>query len=374
MLIYNYLSIRKYWVLFIMGNQKKVFLVVLLLATFGVVSLIRDYFGVIALTILIVLMFNPIYKRFLYVFRGNKAHATTLVLLVIFLSMVIPVLALVSITAYQITEVAKDLENANFSRSDLGKVTNYAIESVNTFLRQNSINYQITSDQFNNVLNEGLKSGGTFLLNFVGNIGGKLPQFVTDIILLIIFLTFLFPNQDIIIKNIRKMSPLSDEITNIYLSRVAAMARSMVNGTFVVAFVQAVIGGITLWLVGVPYPLFFSFILLVVSVIPILGSGLILVPTGIVLIITGKIAEGIIILLVQFVIVSNIDNILRPKLVESDVKIPEALTLLGIVSGLSLFGILGLIFGPVIMIIAYTTYDIYLKYYAISVKSYLSRG
>lgn len=356
-----------------MSNQKKVFLGLLLIVTALAVYLVKDYFGVIALSVLIVLMFNPVYKRFLAAFKGNKGIATTLVSFVILLSFIIPIGLIGFFTVYQVEQVAHDLKEANFQASDIGRVTNTFLDDVNETLKNNSIDYEITPEQVNSSLNQGLRSGGNAMLDYGRSLGGKIPEYITNLILLIVLVTFLFPAQTTILDAINKISPLSVEITKKYLSKMSAMARSMINGTFVVALVQALIGGLMLWILGVPYALFFTFVLLIASVIPLLGSGLVLIPISLVLLATGNIVGGVILLLLQFIVISNIDNILRPKLVEEDARIPEAITLLGIIAGLSMFGILGLIFGPVIMVIALTTYEIYLNYYAIAVKNYLNK-
>lgn len=102
--------------------------------------------------------------------------------------------------------------------------------------------------------------------------------------------------------------------------------------------------------------------------------GFLLLPIALVFAITGNVFGAVLIVATFVIVISNIDNILRPKLVEQEAKLPEAITLLGIIAGISGFGFLGLIFGPILMVIAYTTYDLYLKYYAFSIKSVLSKN
>lgn len=355
-----------------MNNQKKVFILLLLLVTAAVAFLLQDYVGVVSLAILLVLMFNPVYKNLLNRFKGNKNLSTLLTMIFISLSLIIPVMGLIFFTGYQVNAVAQDLQDVNFSRSDLGRITEETLAKVNTTLSDNSINYEITSEQLNKSLNQLLSNSGSWILGMATSFGSRIPELITQLILLIVLLAFLFPAQDSILKGLRKISPLSIEITDTYLAKISAMSRSMINGTFVIAFVQAIIGGLTLWMIGIPYPLFFFLILLVASIIPLLGSGLIMITAGLVFIATGNVIGGVIILAIHFIIISNIDNVLRPKLVEADAKLPEAITLLGIIAGITVFGIKGLVFGPVIMVIAYTTYEIYLNYYAISVKNYLN--
>lgn len=356
-----------------MSNQKKVFLSLLLLVSLALIFLLKNFVGVISLSILIVLMFNPVYKWMLNKSKGRRGFAATTTVIVVLLSFLLPMILIGVLVGYQVQYVASHLSETNFQSSDVGKLTNNLIDQVNSIFRNNSLNYEITANDVNNALSNATRSVGSSILARAGGIGSGIPEMITDIILFLALITFLFPAQESIISGIRKISPLSDEVTKVYLNKMAAMARSMINGTFVVALIQGLIGGITLWIAGVPYTLFFGFILIIASMIPVLGSGIIMVPIALVLLATGNLFGAIMILLIQIIIISNIDNLLRPKLVEEDARLPEAITLLGIIAGLNSFGILGLIFGPVIMLVVYTTYDIYLKYYAISIKNYLNQ-
>jgi predicted PurR-regulated permease PerM len=355
-----------------MSNQKKTFLILLIVVTGITLFLIRDFLMVIALALLFVLMFNPIYKWLLLRTKGNQGIATSLIMLIILLSVIIPIIFVGFVTAYQVTEVASDLQTSQLSSGDYGEVINGFIEQINVFLQNNSINYTLTIDEINTALNQVLRSGGGFLLSYGAGFGARLPELFAQIILFIVFLSYLFPAQRNLLDSLKKLSPLSNEINRIFISRASAMARSMVNGTFVVALIQAIIGALLLWILGIPYVLFFFLLLFILSIIPVVGSGIVLIPAGIILILTGDILGGVVVLFMQFIVISNIDNILRPKLVEEDARLPEALTLVSILSGLGIFGIMGLIFGPVIMVIAYTTYEIYMKYYATSVKNFLN--
>jgi predicted PurR-regulated permease PerM len=94
-----------------------------------------------------------------------------------------------------------------------------------------------------------------------------------------------------------------------------------------------------------------------------LGGGILAIPIGIAMILTGNIAGGLIVILGHLLIVTNVDNILRPRLVPDEAKLDSALMILSVFSGIALLGFLGIVVGPVIMIIIVTTISVYREVY-----------
>lgn len=137
------------------------------------------------------------------------------------------------------------------------------------------------------------------------------------------------------------------------------MARGVVGGQFVIAAAQGVVEAGILYLAGVEYFFFFALILTFLSVIP-LGGGILTIPIGIIMLLTGNIWQGLIILLGHFLIITNIDNVLRPRLIPKSIRINSALMLLSVFGGLALFGFLGIFVGPIIMILVLSTLEVFL--------------
>jgi predicted PurR-regulated permease PerM len=119
-----------------------------------------------------------------------------------------------------------------------------------------------------------------------------------------------------------------------------------------------------LTIAGMPIELFlFWFILLTVfSFIP-MGAGIITIPIGVIMILTGDIWQGIVVIAGHLLITTNIDNVMRPRLVPKEAKLDPALTILSVFAGVALFGFLGIVIGPVIMIVVVTTLAVFLDVY-----------
>jgi predicted PurR-regulated permease PerM len=154
---------------------------------------------------------------------------------------------------------------------------------------------------------------------------------------------------------IKRLNPLGDKMTDLYLQKMGDMTKAVVKGQFVIAFCQGLIGATSLYIVGWHSIFFFMLLILtVLSVIP-LGSGILTIPIGIAMILLGDYWQGAFILFTHIVIVTNVDNFLRARLVPKSARLNSALMMLAVFSGIAMFGFLGIIIGPVIMVVILST-------------------
>jgi predicted PurR-regulated permease PerM len=191
-----------------------------------------------------------------------------------------------------------------------------------------------------------------------GTVGG-IASFFTLLIIFLFVLSALFRDQETVINAIKKLNPLGDEITDLYLTKAGAMTGAMVRGQFVIAIAQGFAEAGFLWILGYDYFIFMAMLFSLLSIIP-LGAGIIVIPFGIILILTGNVVDGLLILGFHFLIVTNIDNVLRPRLVPKEARLNPALTILAVFAGIAMFGFIGIVIGPVIMILIITTIRVYL--------------
>jgi len=162
---------------------------------------------------------------------------------------------------------------------------------------------------------------------------------------------------------IRRLNPLGEEATDLYLAKMAAMVRGTVRGQFVIALAQGIAGAISIYIAGFHDGFFiFAILLSALSVIP-LGGGIVTIPFGIGLALFGNVIGGIFVIVFHVIVVTNIDNVLRPILVPKEAKLDSALMLLSVFAGITMFGFLGIVIGPVVMIVIVTTISVYLWVY-----------
>jgi len=338
-------------------KEAKIFFYVLFaLITIGVFLFVRPYLPAALLSFLVGLVLYPLYRRLLKV-SGNR---TWLALLLSYLGLVLLLLIPLSLVALLTINVVRDFASqANTATFANGLSVPWLVDQVNHFLgRFPGVEATLTASQVTDRLQAVAQNLGSKIFQ-----GSQSPlEFIPIIFISASIISAVLVHHQRIMEFIFKLSPLGDTIDRIYIGRMKAMTLSMIRGTFIVALVQGAITGILLWIAGVQYAAFLGLLATILSVIP-LGAGIIAIPIGIALILTGNIWQGILQIAGNLIVVANVDNVLRPRLVDKTASLHPALVLIGLFAGLAQFGILGVVFGPVIMIAFVTTVEVYVRHF-----------
>ena len=330
-------------------------------AVIGGLYFIRDYFGIILFSALIALIFNPVY---LWLKRKLKYEPLAIAgtLLAIALSVIIPLVVIVTLSVTQIAAMVNDVKASGI---DLGpahvqEVVERGAERVNdlTAALPGGDKIQIDRDKIVSTL----QSIGSDVLQAVANglknVGSATFEMITLGILSVFLIIGMFVNQRHIIRMLKRISPYDEAVMDLYFGRTAMMTKAMVKGQFLIAAAQGLASAFSLWIVGIDYFWFFLMILTFLSFIP-LGAGVVTIPIGIVLILTGHVAQGLFLIVYHVTVVSFIDNIMRPRLVPKEAKLNTAVMLLAVFAGIAAFGAPGVVYGPVVMILIITTLHLY---------------
>jgi predicted PurR-regulated permease PerM len=180
------------------------------------------------------------------------------------------------------------------------------------------------------------------------SVGQNTLKFLAGLGVMIYVLFFLFRDGPFIGRAIRESLPLSPEHSSRALTLFATVVKATVKGNLVIAVIQGTIGGVTFWLLGIPAALLWGVMMTFLSILPAVGSGLVWAPVAAFLLLSGDYVHGVILLLVGLGVISLVDNLLRPKLVGKDTRLPDYVVLVSTLGGLSLFGINGFVIGPLI--------------------------
>jgi predicted PurR-regulated permease PerM len=318
---------------------------------------LRQFFTLIIFAIIIAFLFNPIYQRLRR--RTKKdTRAASLTLVISLLALVVPLSLIGIATVYQIRHALDSLSN---NPIDLGQVGQNFANWVNHITAHIPGVQPITAQEVQNAIGKvATDVAKTFLAAITSSVSG-IAGFITDIIIYMYVFINLLTHQDSLIELIKRLNPLGRARTSVYLQKMGSMTKAMARGQFIIATVQGFTDASLLYIAGLKSVFIFMFVILtVLSIIP-LGGGIIVIPAGIILLLTGNIWQGLVVLLGHLLIVTNEDNILRPKLVPKDSYLNPALTLLAVFAGVGMFGFLGIIIGPVVMILIVSTLQMYLE-------------
>jgi predicted PurR-regulated permease PerM len=207
---------------------------------------------------------------------------------------------------------------------------------------------------------------------FVGQIASALPSGLSAVlglaadlsvgVSLMVFLQFYaLKDGKKLIGWTKKFDYITDERQEMLYNSTAKSVWAVVKGHVLMALTQGLLAGIGLWIFGVSNVLFWTFMMILLGFIPIVGSAFIWAPAAIFLILGGQITSGILLLIYGAVVVGGSDNLLRPMVVDDDADIHPFFILIGLIGGVGLFGPVGLFLGPVIFGILKNLLDIILE-------------
>jgi len=277
------------------------------------------------------------------------------------LFIIVPFFIVANITIGQIVQFYTDLSAVDVPEDF---TFDSILVQVNDLLSQIPfIQYQLTEETVFSTAQNAVEFLSTTLRGQILAISNASIKIVTDMVLFIVFVITFIPNVDKITRFLTKLSPLADDVNELYMRRITSMSIAMLRGSVVIAFTQAVATGFVLWLTGVPYVFFFAVITFFFCLVP-LGSGLILIPAGVVFLIVGSITKGVLLIAAYFLFIGNIDNVVRPMLVSKEAMVHPVMMLVSVFAGLAAFGFWGFVYGPLVAILFLTTLEVYEKEFA----------
>ena len=343
------------------ATQKRALGVVTIIALLFGAYFLRRYFMLMVIAAIIAYLFTPLYNRLRSKLNGGLA--TTLTVLAALGTVVIPIIGVITLATYQISHMLIGV--ADWAKTaDLNALGDKAIATVNQLLAK--LPFQtptITVESLRSNLGKVAQTIGEWLLRTISGAAGGAIGFITSAIIFLYVLISLLVNKTELITLIRRLNPLGEEVTDLYLAKMGAMVKGTVKGQFIIAIIQGTLGAISIYIAGFHDGFFiFAILLTALSVVP-LGSGIVTIPFGIGMMFFGNIAGGAFVVLFHLIGITNVDNFLRPILVPKEARLDSALMLLSVFSGIAMFGFFGIVLGPVLMILIVTTISVYLAVY-----------
>jgi predicted PurR-regulated permease PerM len=206
--------------------------------------------------------------------------------------------------------------------------------------------YQITSQQN---IKTALTQAGTYASQLLPSVAGSALDFIVIIGLMFFTMWYMYTQQEDFQKGLQKYLPFKRDTQKELGESLKNNVNANVLGQALVCLVQGALTGLTLWIFGVPDAPFWGVVSFFMAFIPVLGTPIIWAPAGLIQLSQGNTAQGVGILVVGIIVIINIDNLLRIALAKRMGDIHPWITLAGIVLGVPLFGILGLVMGPLLL-------------------------
>jgi predicted PurR-regulated permease PerM len=198
-----------------------------------------------------------------------------------------------------------------------------------------------------------------FLIESLSSVGKLTISAVFGSIIMLYVMFYFLTMGNVLLQKILYFLPLQDHDEQRLLNRFTSVARATIKGTLIIGLMQGSICGLAFAFAGIQGPVFWGTVMAVTSVIPAFGTAIIWVPALIILALMGDFSGVIILGVVCGLIASNLDNLIRPRLVGKDTEMHDLFVLFSTLGGISMFGILGIIVGPIIAALFITIWEIY---------------
>lgn len=334
----------------------KYFLIIFLITIFLVGRLLWPYLSILVLAFVLTGIFYPVYGFFARKMRPvlSSLITCTIIFLVVFVPLVFLVGSL-SKEAYGLY-----LTGANSAlNQDLREFlhNNRIMERIETVLV--SYDIKLGAESINKGLSELGRSVGLFLYQQASSIASNVLKFVVNFAFMLLVIFFLLIDGEKLITFLVELSPLPEDQDRKLMEKFHAMASVVLVVNGVSGLIQGCLGGAVFAIFGLGSPFLWGSLMAILAFLPIVGIAAVFIPASIYLFLKGRLAAGIFFIVFYLVISSVIEYVIKPKLVGTKVKMHTLLVFLSVIGGLKVFGILGIIYGPLVITAFLTLTDIY---------------
>ena len=324
-------------------------------------SMLQPFIEVVLWAVVLVIVFFPVHRRILARVGSPGWSALLSCLLVIFVILV-PLTLLTFAVVNELTDFAQMLQpkqdgsgGAAGAAASLLDPNSPYLGPVVRWVGQYVDVSKLASQEF---IAERLKGvSGAIASRTLGFVGGAVG-FVVEVFFVIFTMYYLFRDGERLRAAAYDMMPLSGPQAREILDRTGEVIGASVYGVLVIAVIQGVLGGLAFWVLGLPSPLLWGVVMIFLSMIPMLGSFIVWVPAAIYLALTGHWAKAVMLAVWGALVIGSVDNFLRPKLVGERTRLHELLVFFSVLGGLQVFGVLGIVLGPVIIAITIALLDV----------------
>ncbi|MGD1973956.1 MAG: AI-2E family transporter [Desulfobacterales bacterium] len=334
--------------------NKSALLLLVLFISVVFLGMIRSFLMAIFLAGIFSALARPLYKRFERWYGGRRALASMSTLVVIVIIVILPLGVLMGIVTAQAIKVGQTVtpwvqeqiaQPGEFQKllSSLPFFDKIAPYSETIWRKAGELIGTIS--QF---LIGSLSTATKGAVNFL---------FMTFALLYTMF--FFLMDGDKLIYKILYYLPMDDEDEQRMLEKFTSVTRATLKGTAVIGLLQGTLAGLAFWVVGIPSSVFWGTIMAVLSIIPGIGTALVWVPAVIILAAGGNYVKAGGLCLFCALVVGSIDNLLRPVLVGKDTQMHELMIFFGTLGGIIMFGVMGMIIGPIVAALFVTIWEIY---------------
>ena len=328
------------------------FVIVLLLAGTALLYTFAPFAHDIVLAFVVVGLFGPVYQKLLPAVQ--RPWLCSALVTAFAMTLVAAPIVWLSITLFQEATQAYDSAKPVFAQGSVQL-------TLRAFLAK--LGVSVTQTEVATYLDSYAERFSDFALTRVTTVVNNLIAALLHFCVVVILVFYSLVQGPQLKDYLFKLSPLPDDQDQLIVTKFTTVTRSVLVGNGVGSVLQGIVGGSAMALVGLPSPVLWGSVMSIAAFLPIFGISVVVLPAGVYLILQGRAAEGIGFMAVCLSIALALENVLKPKLMGVGARVHEVLLFLGILGGLAIFGLWGLLYGPLIVALFLTLTDLYMTHY-----------
>ncbi|MBI4001941.1 MAG: AI-2E family transporter [Nitrospira defluvii] len=337
------------------------FFSIVLVLTWQLGVILSPFFYPIMWAVILAATFYPLYQKVLAVLKNRREPAAAVMTVMVMSIAVLPAIYLIFLgihEAVQAYETAAQwfregrLRDVGVAISQLPIIGRASQEVFGRLILSNS-------GQLESSVLEGGKVISSFLLSQGADLARNAFVFLTDFLVMMFTLFFLFRDGDRLYNGLYAAIPLDPDHKTKIFERMNGTISAVMQGTLLTALAQGTAAGLTYWALGVRFSIFLGALSAVLSLLPFGGTALIWIPVAAYLFFTGSVVKGLLMIGIGAGLVGLLDNLLQPFLIGNKAQLPMLFLFFASLGGLASFGLLGLFLGPIILAVLLETFRIY---------------
>ncbi len=345
-------------ILLLMQAQQagRIFLLITsLIVLYFVFQIFQPFLVPICLAAILASLCYPVFYWTCTKLKGRRNWAALITSLGVTVIIVIPFVVLLILVAGQVWQFQAGLEKGEFENSLDFRGHPYfgpVVIWINQYVDLEKLNLMGS-------LTSALQQGSLFLLRHATAILSGLVQFFTSFFVMLVTMFFLFRDGALLTEELKSWIPFSERYEQLIVRKFQEVASATIVGNLLTSVAQGAASGVVFWIVGIPNVMLWGTLTALFSLVPVFGTALIWFPWAVYLFLTGAWLKGMFLVVLEVLFVGMIDNVLRPILIEGKTKIHTLLVFFAIMGGIGYFGIVGIIFGPILLALGLTFIELY---------------
>ncbi|PYT67274.1 MAG: hypothetical protein DMG39_24365 [Acidobacteria bacterium] len=323
---------------------------VLLLLIYLVFRICEPFLSALGWAAILATFFYPMHKRLAK--RLSSVQASVVSTLAVTILLIAPAILLTTLFVRQAVSISRGVQHSIVEQHAP------VIAKGWSWIAQHVPGMDPNADIFE-TLEQGIEKQAGFLAERLGTILKNIAAFVFDLFVMIFAMFYFFRDAGKILGAVRSILPFDAAHQEAMIVQIRELISASVTTSMAVAAIQGALGGLGFAVVGLPAPVFWGVAMAFFSLIPVVGSGLIFVPASLWLGFTGHWGRAVLLLAICAGISTIVDNVVRPLLLGGRTELSGLVIFIGVVGGVNLFGMLGLVLGPILVAIAAGVLSVY---------------